>query len=162
MTWKPIKSVNFLVVHCAATKATMDIGATEIRSWHRQRGWMDIGYHYVIRRNGAIEKGRPDDRPGAHARGFNHLSLGICLVGGVAKDGKTPENNFTSDQFHALRRLLIGLNATFPEARILGHRDLPNVYKGCPSFDVEEWWTQENEIESRAASNAASPRSGES
>lgn len=145
MAWKPIKAVEFLVVHCAATKADQDIGATDIKKWHLQRGWIDIGYHYVIRRNGAIEKGRPDARPGAHARGYNHLSLGICLVGGVAADGKTPENNFTSDQMHALLRLLQDLKSQHPDAEILGHRDFPNVRKACPSFDVRSWWEGETQ-----------------
>lgn len=144
MAWKPLKAVNYLVVHCAATKSDMDIGAQEIRSWHFQRGWMDIGYHFVIRRNGAIEEGRPPDRPGAHARGYNHLSLGVCLVGGVAADGKTAENNFTPDQFHALWALLTDLKSKYPEAKVIGHRDLPNVNKGCPSFDVPSWWEEEN------------------
>lgn len=117
----------------------MDIGAEEIRRWHLRRGWFDIGYHYVIRRNGKIEKGREDDVPGAHARGFNHLSLGICLVGGVAEDKKTPENNFTPEQFDSLASLLTGLKFDYPDAEIVGHRDLPNVTKACPSFDVKEW-----------------------
>lgn len=144
MKWKPIKEVRYLVVHCAATRADSDIGLKEIRSWHYQRGFVDIGYHYVIRRDGGVETGRPLDRPGAHARGFNHLSLGICLVGGVASDGKTPENNFTPEQFHALWALLQELKKKYPEALILGHRDLPNVNKGCPSFDVQLWWDEEN------------------
>jgi N-acetyl-anhydromuramyl-L-alanine amidase AmpD len=156
MSWKPIKEHRFMVVHCAATKADMDIGAKEIRQWHFQRGWMDIGYHYVIRRNGAIEEGRPVDRPGAHARGFNHLSLGICLVGGVAADGKTPENNFTPDQFHALLRLLQDLKQKHPDATVIGHRDLPNVKKGCPSFDVQSWWEEENKYVSEPTSTSTS------
>lgn len=143
MSYKPIRSVDYLVVHCAATKSTMDIGATEIRRWHKERGWFDIGYHYVIRRDGDVEKGRPDDQPGAHARGFNHNSLGICLVGGVGKDGKTAENNFTPEQFAALAVLLNQLLGFHPHALILGHRDLPNVAKACPSFDVREWWTEQ-------------------
>ena len=144
MGWKPIKSVDYLVVHCAATREHQDIGAHEIRQWHLEKGWFDIGYHYVIRRNGDIETGRPEDQPGAHARGFNHLSLGICLVGGVATDGKTPENNFTAEQFASLAQLLRGLTHKYPQAMVLGHRDFPNVNKGCPSFDAPEWWAGES------------------
>lgn len=148
MNWKPIKSVDYLVVHCAATKASMDIGKAEITQWHRERGFFDIGYHYVIRRDGTIEKGRPDTRPGAHARGFNHISLGICLVGGVAEDGKTPEDNFTAEQYATLFDLLTELVGEYPEAALVGHRDLPNVHKACPSFDVNSWWdTKIEEIE---------------
>jgi len=139
MNWKPIKSYDYLVVHCAATKATMDIGKAEITQWHRERGFFDIGYHYVIRRDGTVEKGRPDTRPGAHARGFNHISLGICLVGGVAADGKTPEDNFTVAQYATLKTLLLDLLNEYPEASIVGHRDLPNVNKACPSFEVSDF-----------------------
>lgn len=142
MTWKNLRAVDYLVVHCAATRASMDIGAAEIKAWHRKQGWLDIGYHHVIRRNGAVEPGRPEDRPGAHARGFNHVSIGICLAGGVGEDGKTPENNFTDAQFAALRQLLNDLIQRYPHAKIVGHRDLPNVNKACPSFDVKEWWSQ--------------------
>ncbi len=128
------------MVHCSATRSSQDIGAAEIRKWHRNRGWFDIGYHFVIRRDGTVEAGRSIDRPGAHARGFNHISLGVCLVGGVAGDGKTAENNFTEAQFSSLKSLLRGLKASYPDAEVLGHRDLPHVYKACPSFDVREWW----------------------
>ena len=135
-----MRSVDFLVVHCAATKETMDIGVEEIRKWHRQRGWLDIGYHYVIKRDGTVEDGRPRTAPGAHARGFNHVSIGICLVGGVESDGKTPESNFTHAQWDALASLISDLSEMHPRAEVLGHRDLPNVNKACPSFDVKSWW----------------------
>lgn len=145
MNYKPIRSVDFIVIHCAATRPSQDIGAKEIRRWHKERGWFDIGYHYVIRRDGDVEKGRPDDRPGAHARGFNERSLGICWVGGVAEDGKTPEDNRTPEQIEALATLLDQLTGLYPEAEVLGHRDLPNVKKACPSFDVRSWWAKEKE-----------------
>jgi len=144
MAWKPLKSVDYLAVHCAATPPKMDIGAKDIKGWHLRKGWIDIGYHYVIRRNGAIENGRPTDRPGAHVRGYNHVSIGICLIGGVAADGKTPEDNFTSDQYNALLRLLQDLKTQYPDAKVQGHRDFPNVKKACPSFDVRSWWAGEN------------------
>lgn len=139
MIWKPLKAVEFLIVHCADTFESMDIGVLDIRDWHLERGWADVGYHYVIRRSGVVEKGRPEDRPGAHVRGANHISIGICLVGGKA-DGGGPEDNFTKDQYRALRGLLEELKRRYPEARVLGHRDVPGVRKECPSFDVESWW----------------------
>jgi N-acetylmuramoyl-L-alanine amidase len=147
MAYKPLvpEQVAYLVIHCAATPSSMDIGVEEIRRWHRESGWFDIGYHYVIRRDGTIETGRDTETPGAHARGFNDKSIGICLVGGTKADGKTPEDNFTVAQYNALRKLLPELMIQFPWATILGHRDLPNVNKACPSFDVQEWWA--NEIE---------------
>lgn len=143
MTWKTIRSVDFIVIHCSATRASQDdVDAAVIRGWHRKQGWLDIGYHYVIKRDGTVEKGRADTVPGAHARGFNECSLGICLVGGVAEDGKTPEANFTAWQWESLRKLVTELKQRYPLAEVLGHRDLPNVNKACPSFDVRSWWQQ--------------------
>lgn len=130
-------ATNLLVVHCAATKARMDIGAAEIRRWHKEKGWADIGYHYVIRRNGVLEVGRDESTVGAHAVGHNARSIGICLVGGIDEQGHA-ENNFTPAQFAALRRLLVRLAARYPAARIVGHRDL-NPGKDCPSFDIADW-----------------------
>lgn len=163
MTWKPIRSVDYIVVHCAATRPDMDIGAAEIRRLHLKRGWLDIGYHYVIRRDGTIEYGRETNVPGAHARGYNHLSLGICLVGGVSQAGPKKkltvdewfswysknyasapaQDNFTDDQYDALWGLIKGLKVAYPDAEVLGHRDLPNVNKACPSFDVREKWEEQ-------------------
>lgn len=139
MEFKPLKEVQYLAVHCAATPPNMDIGVKEITLWHRARGFSTIGYHYVIRRSGAIEKGRPDDVPGAHVLGYNHLSLGVCMVGGIDAHGN-PQNNFTPDQFSALAALLKRLKASYPNAIVQGHRDFPGVTKACPSFDVKPWW----------------------
>ena len=139
--WKVMepRDIAFIVVHCAATTEEMDTTITDVRDWHQQRGFVDVGYHRFIRRSGAIEFGRPLDRPGAHARGYNHRSWGICLAGGVALDGKTPEDNFTPEQKEALCAEIARLKAIAPHAEVLGHRDLPGVAKACPSFDVREW-----------------------
>ena len=139
MSYRPIKSYDWLVVHCAATPADMDIGVKEIRHWHLQRGFSDVGYHYIIRRDGTVEKGRTDTTPGAHARGYNMHSLGICMVGGSKKNSTLAEDNFTQPQFKSLQKLLTDLKVSHPDAEILGHRDLPGVTKACPSFDVREW-----------------------
>lgn len=130
--------VNLIVVHCSATPPSMDIGAAEIDLWHRQRGWFGIGYHKVFRRDGTVEDGRPLNRPGAHARGFNHRSYGFVLVGGVAEDGKNPEDNFTDEQIEALRTENSILIPQMPWLVVVGHRDLPGVAKACPSFDVQD------------------------
>lgn len=144
MTWKKIRSVDFIVVHCSATSETADIGADEIRGWHLKRGWLDIGYHWVIKRDGSAEPGRSENTPGAHARGFNHISLGICLVGGVESDNKTPEANFTHAQWETLEEIIRSIKVDWPDAKVVGHRDLPNVAKACPSFDAPEWWASRN------------------
>lgn len=139
-------TVKYLVVHCSATQAKSDIGAKEIDRMHRQRGFLKIGYHFVIRRNGTVETGRKVTEIGAHAEGFNAASLGICLVGGIAPDG-TPQDNFTDDQYAALAGLLLDLRKDYPSAEVLGHRDLPRVKKDCPCFDVRKWLKETVDVE---------------
>jgi N-acetylmuramoyl-L-alanine amidase len=143
MKYKALTNVEFLVVHCAATPASMDIGVKEIDLWHRQRGFFSIGYHHVIRRNGTVEDGRPLDTPGAHVQRYNEKSLGVCLVGGVdigGKEGK-PECNFTPEQIYMLRIVLDEWKQKWPDAKIVGHRDLDSG-KACPSFNVKKWIEQ--------------------
>lgn len=130
---------NWLVLHCSATRAIQDIGASDIRKWHRAKGWEDIGYHYVIRRSGKIETGRSRDVIGSHVQGRNADSIGICLVGGLNDDTYKPEDNFTPQQWEALEKLIRGLLKAYPSAKILGHRDFPGVKKACPCFDARKW-----------------------
>ncbi|SCW77184.1 LysM domain-containing protein [Rhizobium mongolense subsp. loessense] len=132
------KSTAYLVVHCSATQPKMDIGAKEIRQWHREKGWIDIGYHFVIRRDGKVEIGRPENVVGAHVENHNSNSIGICLVGGVDANLK-PENNFTPAQFAALALKLHELKQKYPNVTVQGHRDFPGVKKDCPSFDTRKW-----------------------
>lgn len=137
---------DYIAIHCAATRPSQDIGAVEIDRMHRQRGFKCIGYHYVIRRNGKIELGRPQNQIGAHVEGFNSTSVGICMVGGVSeKDINVPEENFTDAQWLSLKATLQALKKDYPKARIQGHRDFPKVAKACPSFDVKTW-LKENHI----------------
>lgn len=137
-----MRTVNTIVVHCSATPPSMDIGAEEIRKWHvEENKWTDIGYHFVIRRDGTVEEGRPLKRPGAHVKGRNSDSVGVCWVGGVSENGKT-EDNRTADQSSALFHLLQDLQQEFPGAGVLGHRDFNEVKKDCPSFDVRTWYTE--------------------
>lgn len=132
------KRTDYIAVHCAATPPSFNGGAKEIRKWHRDKGWIDIGYHAVIRRDGTIEWGRPLDTVGAHVENFNAVSVGVCLVGGVNAKGQ-PEDNFTLAQYAALALLLREWKKLYPAAKIQGHRDFPNVKKACPSFDVRKW-----------------------
>lgn len=159
MSMKSIKSVDWIVVHCSATSREDDIGVKEIRHLHMQKGWSDVGYHYVIRRDGTVEKGRTDTTPGAHARGYNLYSLGICMAGGAkTKWGSKAEDNFTDEQFTSLFTLLVDLKTKHTDAEILGHRDLPGVKKACPSFDVREKLKRKHEDEEatlRASNNDA-------
>lgn len=130
-----MRKINLIVIHCADTYARMDIGVKEIREWHLARGFNDIGYHYVIRRDGTIEAGRPLEKPGAHAAGYNSQSIGICYAGGKGDNDK-PEDNRTPAQKQALHDLVNSLKQQFPQAKIVGHRDLPGVQKACPCFSV--------------------------
>jgi len=133
-----MRPIDLIVVHCSATPPTMDIGVKEIRTWHLKKNWDDIGYHFVIRRDGSIEKGRDIATQGAHAYPYNKHSIGICLVGGV-DNAKLAEDNFSVEQYEMLKWLVRGLTSEYAGARVCGHRDLPDVHKGCPSFDVAEY-----------------------
>lgn len=132
------KATTFIAIHCSATPTTMNIGVKEVRQWHRAKGWIDVGYHFIIRRDGTVELGRPVDTVGAHVEGYNPTSIGICLIGGVDKNNKA-EDNFTAEQYAALKRLLTDLQQAYPNAAVQGHRDFPNVKKDCPCFDVRAW-----------------------
>ena len=144
MNYRPIARVDYLVVHCSATREGQHFTAKDIDQWHRKQGWRSIGYHYVILLDGTVQKGRPDDQPGAHVQGYNSNSLGIVYIGGVAADGKTPKDTRTPAQKAALEKLLRELKAKHPNAVIQGHRDFPRVAKACPSFGVKEWLTEIN------------------
>lgn len=133
------KRTDFIVLHCSATRACQDIGAREIRRWHVAKGWKDIGYHFVIRLDGRIEKGRALSTIGAHVADHNANSLGICLVGGLDDATWQPADTYTRAQWAALKRLLNELIVIYPGAKILGHRDFKGVAKACPCFDAKPW-----------------------
>lgn len=142
---------KLVVWHCSATRPGHDIGAREIREWHVSKGWADIGYHLVIRRDGTIEPGRALDAVGSHVAGHNSNSVGICLVGGLDDDGKSVANRpdlFTAAQWASVRIVYELMRRMYPHAQHLGHRDLspdkngdgkiqPGEWlKTCPGFDV--------------------------
>ena len=131
-------NVKYIAVHCAATPPNQDLGVTDIDRMHRLRGFIKVGYHFVIKRDGTVQKGRELSEVGAHVEGFNSQSVGVCLIGGVDAKLK-PEANFTEAQFKALSELVLQLTAKFPDAAVQGHRDFPQVAKACPSFDVKHW-----------------------
>lgn len=147
-----MRPIELLVVHCSATRESQDISAADIDRWHRDKGWRKIGYHYVIRRSGEVQQGRQEHEAGAHVAGHNAKSIGICMVGGLAADGKTPQENYTAAQYDALGELLDDLTYRFPRAKVLGHRDLSpdrngdgrvserEWLKACPCFDAGRWY----------------------
>ena len=115
--------------------------AAQIDTWHRQRGFhLGIGYHYVVRRNGEIEPGRPEWLTGAHCQNHNAHSIGVCYEGGLDIRGK-PADTRTEAQKEALRRLLKALKERYPRALIVGHRNL-NPLKACPCFDAVKEYSQ--------------------
>lgn len=129
-----MRKINEIIVHCAATQEGKDFTVQQIDSWHRQRGFRCIGYHYVIYRDGSVHCGRPESQVGAHCTGHNANSIGVCYIGGCAADGKTPKDTRTDAQKASLLKLLRELKAKYPVAAIHGHRDFAN--KACPSFDA--------------------------
>ena len=120
-------------MHCTATRERLDIGAAEIDRYHRQRGFDSIGYHYVVRLDGSIEKGRDESAVGAHCLSHNVCSIGVAYVGGLDADGK-PKDTRTPAQKRSLSALLTELRRRYPGAKIHGHRDF--AAKACPCFDA--------------------------
>lgn len=150
------RPISLIVIHCSASPnglslfrkspefATAQTPAEVIDEWHAARqfhrapnararfnpGLAAIGYHYVLYINGAVATGRHHDEVGAHAEHFNRASIGLCLIG---------TDRFSVAQWSALTHLVANLRQRYPEARVVGHRDLPNVHKACPGFDVSAW-----------------------
>lgn len=129
-----MRKINEIIVHCAATPEGKNFKAADIDRWHRERKMKCIGYHYVVDLDGTVEPGRPESEIGAHCLGHNQYSIGVCYVGGLAADGKTPKDTRTAAQKEALLTLLKKLRAKYPKASIHGHRDF--AAKACPSFDA--------------------------
>ena len=122
--------IKFLIVHCSDTPDKHDVDASFIHNMHLKFGWSGIGYHKVILRSGKIEDGRPEYWIGAHVKGKNKISLGVCLIG---------KDKFTKNQFKSLERVLKKWKMEYPAAKILGHKDTGDTNKTCPNFDVVTW-----------------------
>ena len=131
-----MRNINKIIVHCSATPEGKNFSVADIRRWHLQRGFTDIGYHFVIYRDGSVNIGRPLQKSGAHCSGHNKNSIGVCYIGGVATDGKTPKDTRTSAQKDSLVRLITELRQQFPNASVHGHREFAN--KACPCFNASE------------------------
>ncbi len=135
-----MRRIDWVVIHCSDTFSAQDIGVEDIRYWHTKgNGWSDVGYHFVIKRDGTVEEGRDIKRVGAHTYGFNNHSIGICWVGGKSDDGG-PEDNRTEEQEKSLRGIVDRMLSAFPDAVLMGHNDFPLVKKDCPCFDVCDWY----------------------
>ena len=131
-----MRAINKIILHCSATPEGRHTTVEDIRLWHKQRGWSDIGYHYVVYLDGTVHEGRPIERSGAHVFGLNKNSIGICYVGGVDKNNLKAKDTRTSEQIKALDLLLGSLLDDFKGATLHGHNEFAN--KACPSFDVQD------------------------
>ena len=152
-----MRKIDLIVVHCAATRPSQNITIDDIARWHAERGFNGVGYHYLIRRDGTVQKGRQDNMAGAHVAGYNANTIGICMAGGI-NNNMQPEANYTKAQWAALAALVDKVRRAYgvPLDRILGHCDMPRnqgvplsmiasqgayprVQKACPCFDVRKW-----------------------
>lgn len=134
-----MRVINEIIVHCSATREGKDITVHDIDSWHKQRGFRCIGYHYVIYLDGSVHIGRPENEEGAHCLGHNRNSIGICYIGGLDINGK-PKDTRTDEQKKSLTELIRTLKTRFPQASIHGHNEFAN--KACPCFDVKKEFNQ--------------------
>ena len=129
-----MRTITLIIIHCSAVKPLQQSGVREIDGWHRAKGWKSCGYHYVVRRDGTVETGRPLEMIGAHCKDRNRHSIGICDEGGLDAEGR-PADTRTEAQKKALRELLQQLHAQFPRAIIAGH-NVFNPMKACPCFNA--------------------------
>ncbi|WP_294631074.1 N-acetylmuramoyl-L-alanine amidase [uncultured Bacteroides sp.] len=130
------RTIQYLVVHCSATRANIPFTKEQLLQCHLKRGFKCIGYHFYVTKDGVLHHTRPMGEIGAHALGFNLHSLGICYEGGLDETGK-PADTRTAPQKETLRRVLGELKRLYPEARIAGHYQLSaDVHKACPCFDA--------------------------
>jgi len=125
-----MKNIELLVVHCSDSDDRVNLTALDIHKMHLNFGWDGIGYHKIINRSGKIENGRPEYWTGAHVKGLNTISLGVCLIG---------RHNFTKKQYFSLEKVLRKWKSIYPKAKIVGHRDTGNTDKTCPNFNVTAW-----------------------
>ena len=133
-----MRIITLAIIHCSATPQGVRLSFDDCRREHIRRGFCDIGYHFYITRNGEIHRGRPLEKIGAHCQNHNRHSIGICYEGGLDARG-IPADTRTDAQKRSMAALLRSLLLDYPDACIIGHRDLPGVKKACPCFDVKAW-----------------------
>lgn len=140
-----MRPINEIIVHCTATRGDWWISKStkqkvaEVKRWHVvDRGWSDIGYHYLIDRDGTMMAGRPIEKTGAHTKGHNSGTIGISLFGGHgSSENDSFEDNFTPAQDAALRDLIAELSRTYGINKVSGHNQY--AAKACPGFNVARW-----------------------
>ena len=122
--------IKHIVIHCSDSPQGRGDNAETIHKWHLEKGWSGIGYHRVILETGEVQSGRPLYWKGAHAKGYNDESIGICLIG---------NGTYTFQQWRSLRALCYQMLGRYPKAKVVGHNYF-DASRGCPMFDVEAWW----------------------
>lgn len=131
-----MREINKIIIHCSATPENRKVTVDDIRRWHiAERKWSDIGYHFVIHDDGSLHEGRDVKKPGAHVKGYNENSIGICYIGGC--DSKmNPKDTRTDAQKETLITIIKYFKTLYPEATIHGHNEFSD--KACPSFNVQK------------------------
>jgi N-acetylmuramoyl-L-alanine amidase len=159
-----MRKINEIIIHCTATRpdwwtgTSAQVKTNEVRNWHTSKGWSDIGYHYLIDRDGTVVTGRPLDRTGAHVKGHNTGTVGISLFGGFGGSaGDSFADNFTEDQERALLDLIAKLKADHPSiTKISGHNQY--AAKACPCFSVPAWLKKAQSPKMKPPVDAERPR----
>ena len=129
-----MRKIDLIIIHCSATPEGKDFRTADIDRWHRQQGFKSFGYRFGERRDRHADPARRTAELGAHCKGHNATSIGVCYIGGLAADGKTPKDTRTVEQRKAMRNLVKTLKHVFPEAVVRSHRDF--AAKACPCFDA--------------------------
>lgn len=144
------RKITHIVIHCSATREGKVITAADIDRMHRDRGFAKIGYHYFIRLDGTVERGRREEEVGAHVSGHNATTIGVCYAGGLDAHGKAKDTR-TQAQKAAMVRVVLALIKKYRGVKVVGHRDLSpdrdrdgkverhEWVKECPCFSVEDW-----------------------
>jgi len=133
-----MRKIDKIIVHCSGTPELTDFDVEDIRDWHvNGNSWSDVGYHFIIKLDGAIQDGRPIKKIGAHVKGKNRSSIGICYIGGMNRDMTNWEDTRTEKQKESLLKLINDLKERFPNTIVYGHKDFTNK-KLCPSFNAKQ------------------------
>ena len=159
-----MRQINEIIIHCSATRANWREGqktstkVAEIKRWHvKDNGWSDIGYHFLIDRDGTVAKGRPVTRSGAHTKGHNKDTIGVCLIGGHgSSETDSFEDHFTPAQEKALRQKLKDMRSIYGPVKISGHNQY--AAKACPGFSVPLWLNEIANLEATVIPNVDTPK----
>ncbi len=138
------KETEFIVIHSTCTPPKMDVTMQMVDEWHRKRGWLRIGYHYFIQKDGTIQAGRNVNEVGAHTKGYNGKSVSVCLSGGVDSNGN-PDPYFSGGQWESLFSIVNSLTFMYRGAKVVGHGELIKE-KSCPGFSVKKWWENNKDL----------------